>query len=51
VDDLPILRLLPDDVSTLVVNSFVPATFAFGAVLARELFDPLRALTSIEGSP
>jgi HlyB family type I secretion system ABC transporter len=36
LDDLPILRLLPDDVRALVIHSFVPVSFAFGAVLARE---------------
>src|SRR5262245_60675087 len=36
LDKLAILRLLPDDVRALVVNSFVPAAFSFGAVIARE---------------
>src|SRR5919109_4787988 len=36
VRELEVLRLLPDDARALVVNSFVPASFGFGAVIARE---------------
>jgi HlyB family type I secretion system ABC transporter len=36
LDDLPILRLLPDQARALVVHSFVPACFPFGSVIVRE---------------
>jgi ATP-binding cassette subfamily B protein len=36
LDDLPILRLLPDAARALVVHSFVPASFPFGSVIVRE---------------
>ena len=51
VDDLPILRLLPDDAPALVANSFVRASFSFGAVLAHEgdvmdaIYEVLKPLT------
>ena len=32
----PILKLLPEGVRSLVANSFVPASFPFGGVIARE---------------
>jgi ATP-binding cassette subfamily B protein len=32
----PILKLLPEGVRALVANSFVPASFPFGSVIARE---------------
>lgn len=35
-DDLPLLKLLPDDARALVVNSFVPSSFSFGSVIRRE---------------
>ena len=34
--DLSILKLLPEEARALVVNSFVPASFPFGSVIARE---------------
>ncbi len=34
--DLPILRFLPPDIRSLVVDSFVPASFPFGAPIVRE---------------
>jgi len=34
--DLPILRFLPDDTRELVVQRFVPASFAFGSIIAAE---------------
>jgi ATP-binding cassette subfamily B protein len=34
--DLPILRLLPDEVRRVIVESFVPATFTFGQPIVRE---------------
>lgn len=34
--ELPILRFLPDDARALVVRRFVPASFAFGSVIAAE---------------
>ena len=36
LDELPILRFLPDDARALVVRSFVPASFGFGAVIVTE---------------
>lgn len=36
LDKLPILSFLPPDARSLVVNSFVPATFSFGSVIVRE---------------
>jgi ATP-binding cassette subfamily B protein len=36
LDDLPILRFLPDETRAAVVRSFVPAAYAFGGVLALE---------------
>jgi ATP-binding cassette subfamily B protein len=36
LDDLPILRFLPDDTRAQVVRRFVPETFPFGGVLAAE---------------
>src|SRR5688572_26266764 len=43
LDELPILRFLPDDARALVVRSFVPASFAFGAVIVSE-GDPTDAI-------
>lgn len=34
--DLPLLRFMPDEVRKLVEESFVPASFPFGAVIVRE---------------
>ncbi|MDQ6888367.1 MAG: peptidase domain-containing ABC transporter [Gemmatimonadota bacterium] len=34
--DLPLLQLLPPDVKELVIDSFVPASFTFGATIVRE---------------
>jgi len=34
--DLPLLTFLPTDVRELVVDSFVPASFAFGSPIVRE---------------
>jgi HlyB family type I secretion system ABC transporter len=34
--DLPILKYLPADVGTLVMESFVPASYAFGASIVQE---------------
>ena len=34
--DLPLLTFLPTDVRELVVDSFVPASFAFGNPIVRE---------------
>jgi HlyB family type I secretion system ABC transporter len=36
LNELPILRFLPDDARALVVRSFVPASFGFGAVIVAE---------------
>jgi HlyB family type I secretion system ABC transporter len=36
LEDLPILRFLPDDARTLVVRSFVPASYPFGSVIIEE---------------
>jgi ATP-binding cassette subfamily B protein len=36
LDDLPILRFLPDESRDAVIRSFVPSSFAFGGVLAAE---------------
>jgi ATP-binding cassette subfamily B protein len=36
LDDLPVLRFLPEDTRALVVRHFVPASFPFGGVLASE---------------
>ena len=36
LDELPILRFLPDDVRARMVRRFVPETFPFGGVLAEE---------------
>lgn len=36
LDELPILRFLPDETRTLVVRHFVPASFPFGGVIASE---------------
>ncbi len=36
LDQLPILRFLPDDARALVVRSFIPAAFGFGAVIVTE---------------
>jgi ATP-binding cassette subfamily B protein len=36
LDDLPILRFLPDESRAVIVRGFVPASFAFGGVLALE---------------
>ena len=36
LDDLPILRFLPDDVRALVVRQFVAASFPFGGVIVSE---------------
>ena len=36
LDELPILRFLPDETRAQVVRRFVPATFPFGGVLAEE---------------
>jgi ATP-binding cassette subfamily B protein len=36
LQELPILKLLPEETRALVVNSFVPASFPFGSVIARE---------------
>jgi ATP-binding cassette subfamily B protein len=36
LDDLPILRFLPDDARAQVVRRFVPVSFPFGGVLASE---------------
>ena len=36
LQELPILKLLPDETRALVVNSFVPASFPFGTVIARQ---------------
>jgi ABC-type bacteriocin/lantibiotic exporter with double-glycine peptidase domain/CRP-like cAMP-binding protein len=43
LDDLPVLRFLPEDTRALVVRHFVPASFPFGGVLASE-GDPTDAL-------
>ena len=43
LDDLLILRFLPEDVRAMVVRHFVPASFPFGGVLASE-GDPTEAL-------
>ena len=43
LDDLPILRFLPDETRAAVVGGFVPAAFSFGAALAIE-GDPTDAL-------
>ena len=36
IDELPILRFLPDELREHIVRRFVPETFPFGGVLARE---------------
>jgi ATP-binding cassette subfamily B protein len=36
LDDLPVLRFLPEDTRALVIRHFVPASFPFGGVLASE---------------
>jgi ATP-binding cassette subfamily B protein len=36
LDDLPILRFLPDDTRAQVVGRFVPVSFPFGGILAAE---------------
>jgi HlyB family type I secretion system ABC transporter len=36
LEELPILRFLPDDARTLVVRSFVPASYPFGSVIIEE---------------
>jgi ATP-binding cassette subfamily B protein len=36
LDDLPILRFLPDDTRTRVVRRFVPVSFPFGGILSSE---------------
>jgi ATP-binding cassette subfamily B protein len=36
LDDLPILRFLPAEARALVVESFVPTSFAFGDLIVRE---------------
>jgi HlyB family type I secretion system ABC transporter len=36
LDDLPILRFLPEPVRKLIVDSFVPASFTFGQPIVRE---------------
>ena len=36
LEDLPILRFLPADARTLVVRSFVPASYPFGSVIVEE---------------
>jgi hypothetical protein len=36
LDDLPILRFLPDDARVLVVRQFVATAFPFGGVIVSE---------------
>ena len=36
LDDLPVLRFLPEDTRALVVRHFVPAAFPFGGVIVSE---------------
>jgi ATP-binding cassette subfamily B protein len=36
LQDLPILRLLPAETRNLVIDTFVPASFAFGGLIVRE---------------
>jgi hypothetical protein len=43
LNDLQILRFLPEDVRALVVRHFVPASFPFGGVMAAEGVRPTRS--------
>jgi ATP-binding cassette subfamily B protein len=36
LDELPILRFLPEDVRTRIVRRFTPASFSFGSIIAEE---------------
>ena len=36
LDELPMLKLMPEDVRRLLVNSFIPVSFEFGSVIVQE---------------